>query len=67
MSAKYFRPTVVKMLENWTPEEFLRLPSTQREQILAKQQVYVSQAMIIDESDLNDLLNPEIAQSSILR
>ena len=67
MSAEYFRPTVVKMLGNRTPEEFLRLPSAQREQILAKQQVRVGQAVIIDESGLDDLLNPEIAQSSILR
>ena len=67
MSAEYFRPTVVKMLGNRTPEEFLRLPSAQREQILAKQQVRVSQAVIIDESGLDDLLNPKIAQSSILR
>ena len=66
MSAKYFRPTVVKMLGNQTPEEFLCLPSAQRKQILAKQQVHVSQAMIIDKSGLDDLLNPKITQSSIL-
>ena len=30
MSAEYFRPTVVKMLGNRTPEEFLRLPCAAR-------------------------------------
>ena len=61
MLAKYFHPTVVKILGNQTSEKFLHLPSAQREQILAKQQVCVSQAVIIDESGLNNLLNPKIA------
>ena len=67
MLAEYFRSTIVKMLGNRTSKKFLRLPSTQREQILAKQQVCIGQAMIINESGLNNLLNLEIAQSSILR
>jgi hypothetical protein len=58
---------MMKMLGNRTPEEFVRLPDAQREQILAKEQVLIGKAVIIDESGLDDLLNPEISQSSLLR
>jgi hypothetical protein len=58
---------VKKMLGNKSPEEFLRLSPTRRAEILAKSQLAKNKAVIVDESGLDEVLNPEIKDSCILR
>lgn len=67
MSAKYFRPQLIRMLGNRQPNEFVRLSEDERAEILCRSQVRKNRPVIVDESGLDDELNPDIAGSGLLR
>ncbi|KAJ9606028.1 hypothetical protein H2200_009877 [Cladophialophora chaetospira] len=65
MSAEYFRPQVVKMLGNHSPEEFVQLPQAQRTKILEKSQVKTLKIpVMVEDSGMDD---DDMEHGSVLR
>ena len=70
MSAENFRPQVIRMLGNRSPEDFIRLSAETRMSILALSQVRQGNrglGPVVVQDGGDDIVNPDLKDGAVLR